>query len=92
MTAQQTKKALTAIALECGAGIDEKLAALPREAKNERAALMIVKNFTQHCAMFVNLDFAGRYYEIRERRVFRELPHFAARRTEWEALDEEAET
>ena len=89
MTAQQTREALIKLALAHGEGIEEKLAALPPEAKNERGALKMTQNMVQNCVMWVNIEFAGRYYEVREKRVFTELPLFGGYRKEWEKLSEE---
>lgn len=91
MTAQETKDALIAIAEKYGAGINEKLAALSPDAKNERGVLKMMQNMTGHCVMFVKLASGdeNRYYEVRKRRVFRELALFKSYREEWEKRDEE---
>ena len=91
MTAQETKEALLRISEKYGEGIDEKLAALSSEAKNERGVLKMMQNMVGHCGMFVNIAFGGgeRYFAVREKRVFRDLALFKPCREAWEKLEEE---
>ena len=70
MNGREMRTALSDIALCKAKEYKEKLEEIDKNAAHERRALLIAAKIAENCAGFVNIDFMGRFYEVRERRVF----------------------
>ncbi len=87
MTPIELRELMFASATEDLAEYDAKLTSLASDAKTERKALTIQKNITQNSAGFLNYDFGGRYFEVRENIVFRQTNSFSHLKPDYDALD-----
>ena len=70
MNGAEMRKALSGIALGKAKEYKEKLEEIDPNAAHERRALLIASKIAENCAGFVNIEFRGHFYEVRERRIF----------------------
>ncbi len=87
MNGTETMAALCGIANKWERQYEEALAALPKEAKLERKALIIQKNMASHCGNFARIEYNGHIYDTRERMVFVQHHRFDSCRSAYDALE-----